>query len=131
MAKRRPNLLRFIEPLEATALLFIQRTVTAFIEFLEAGDVGPAAQERYNQRINDHFEGTRDYIVTHYKTNSRKDTEYWRACSDNGNLSDSLKQLYLTESAAEQEKTRARDYRSWDLTARQLNDTRRKFPAAG
>ncbi len=35
---------------------------------------------------------------------------------------DILKQLYLTESAAEQEKLRARDYRSWDLTARQLCD---------
>ena len=35
---------------------------------------------------------------------------------------DVLKQLYLTESAAEQEKLRARDYRSWDLTARQLCD---------
>ena len=35
---------------------------------------------------------------------------------------DELKQLYLTETAAEQEKQRARDYRSWDLTARQLSD---------
>jgi sulfate adenylyltransferase len=35
---------------------------------------------------------------------------------------DILKQLYLTESAAEQEKLRARDYRSWDLTARQQCD---------
>jgi sulfate adenylyltransferase len=35
---------------------------------------------------------------------------------------DILKQLYLTESAAEQEKLRARDYRSWDLTQRQLCD---------
>jgi hypothetical protein len=84
----------FIEPLEATALLFIQRTVTAFVEFLEAGDVGEQAQAKFNQRINDHFEGTRDYIVTHYKTNSRKDTEYWRACNANGKLSDSLKELY-------------------------------------
>jgi hypothetical protein len=84
----------FIEPLEATALLFIQRTVSSFIEVVEAGDMGAAAQEGYNQRINDHFEGTRDYIVTHYKTNSRKDTEYWRACSANGNLSEPLKALY-------------------------------------
>ena len=84
----------FIEPLEATALLFIQRTVTTFIEFLEAGDVGDAAHDRCNQRINDHFEGTRDYIVTHYKTNTRRDTEYWRACAANTNLSDSLRQLY-------------------------------------
>ena len=35
---------------------------------------------------------------------------------------DVLKQLYLPETAAEQEKQRARDYRSWDLTARQMSD---------
>jgi tryptophan 6-halogenase len=84
----------FIEPLEATALLFIQRTVQHFIEFLQAGEIDAAAQARFNQLTNDHFEGTRDYIVTHYKTNSRQDTEYWRACSANGHLSDALKELY-------------------------------------
>ena len=84
----------FIEPLEATALLFIQRTAQAFVEALEAGDMGEAARERFNARINEHFEGTRDYIVTHYKTNSRTDTEYWRACAANGRLSDALKALY-------------------------------------
>src|SRR5262249_10219614 len=68
----------FIEPLEATALLFIQRTVTTFVEFLEQGDLSEAAKDRFNERLNTHFEGTRDYIVTHYKTNSRRDTEYWR-----------------------------------------------------
>jgi hypothetical protein len=84
----------FIEPLEATALLFIQRTVTQFIEALRGGDLGEAAQARFNQRTNEQFEGTRDYIVTHFKTNSRSDTEYWRACAANGHLSDSLKRLY-------------------------------------
>lgn len=84
----------FIEPLEATALLFIQRTVTAFIECVEAGDLSDGARDRFNQRVNDHFEGTRDYIVTHYKTNTRRDTEYWRACAANIRLSDSLRQLY-------------------------------------
>ena len=33
-----------------------------------------------------------------------------------------LKELYLGESAAEQEKQKARDYKSWDLTERQLCD---------
>ena len=33
-----------------------------------------------------------------------------------------LKELYLGESAAEQEKRAARDYKPWDLTARQLCD---------
>lgn len=83
----------FIEPLEATALLFIQQTASAFVEFLERGDLGEAAHEQFNARVNEHFEGTRDYIVTHYKTNSRSDTEYWRANAANKQLSEPLKQL--------------------------------------
>jgi tryptophan 6-halogenase len=84
----------FIEPLEATALLFIQRTADAFVEVLEAGDLGERAQERFNGKINEHFEGTRDYIVTHFKTNTREDTEYWRANAQNPKISDALKELY-------------------------------------
>ena len=53
-----------------------------------------AAQARFNTHVNEHFEGTRDYIVTHYKTNSRSDTEYWRANAANLNLSEPLKQLF-------------------------------------
>jgi 2-polyprenyl-6-methoxyphenol hydroxylase-like FAD-dependent oxidoreductase len=84
----------FIEPLEATALLFIQQTAATFVEALEKGDLGEEAHQRFNERVNAHFEGTRDYIVTHYKTNSREDTEYWRANAANMALSDELKQLY-------------------------------------
>ena len=83
----------FIEPLEATALLFIQQTAALFVEFLELGDLGETAQDQFNARVNEHFEGTRDYIVTHYKTNSRTDTDYWRANAANLRLSDPLKQL--------------------------------------
>jgi tryptophan 6-halogenase len=57
----------FIEPLEATALLFIQQTAALFVEFLEQGDLG--------------------------KTNSRTDTDYWRANAANLRLSEPLKQL--------------------------------------
>jgi 2-polyprenyl-6-methoxyphenol hydroxylase-like FAD-dependent oxidoreductase len=83
----------FIEPLEATALLFIQKSAMGIVEFLENGDFSDAAHDRYNQRVNEHFEGTRDYIVTHYKTSSRTDTEYWRANAANLNLSEPLKRL--------------------------------------
>jgi hypothetical protein len=83
----------FIEPLEATALLFIQRTATGFVECFERGDLSPRAQDAFNDRLNAHFEGTRDYIVTHYKANSRTDTDYWRANSHNGHLSEPLKAL--------------------------------------
>jgi tryptophan 6-halogenase len=84
----------FIEPLEATALLFIQQTATTFVEYLERGDLSEHAHDSFNERVNAHFEGTRDYIVTHYKTNTRQDTEYWRANAANMNLSDDLQKLY-------------------------------------
>jgi 2-polyprenyl-6-methoxyphenol hydroxylase-like FAD-dependent oxidoreductase len=83
----------FIEPLEATALLFIQLTATWFVESLERGDLSEAARTQFNQRVNAHFEGIRDYIVTHYKTNSRTDTDYWRENAANLKLSDDLKKL--------------------------------------
>lgn len=84
----------FIEPLEATALLFIQKTATGIVEYLERGDFDEAAHDRFNRRVNDHFEGTRDYIVTHYKTSSRSDTDYWRENAANLNISDPLKRLF-------------------------------------
>src|SRR6266480_6106462 len=91
----------FIEPLEATALLFIQQTATTFVEFLEQGDLSEQAHERFNQKVNEHFEGTRDYIVTHYFFNDTENTEYWRANSANLNLSDDLKKLYSLWMAGE------------------------------
>ena len=84
----------FIEPLEATALLFIQRTAMRFAQALQQGDLSQQAKDRFNRQINEEFEGTRDYIVTHYKTNTRADTDYWRENAANLRLSDELKQLY-------------------------------------
>ena len=40
--------------------------------------------------------GTRDYIVTHYKTNTRTDTDYWRANAANVHLSQPLQRLLRT-----------------------------------
>ena len=83
----------FIEPLEATALFFVQRTAASLVDALEKGDLGEAAQAVFNEGMNARFEGTRDYIVTHYKTNTRTDTDYWRANADNAALSEQLRML--------------------------------------
>jgi 2-polyprenyl-6-methoxyphenol hydroxylase-like FAD-dependent oxidoreductase len=83
----------FIEPLEATALYFIQKSATRFAGLLERGELDEPARERYNAAVNEHFEGTRDYIVTHFKGSSRSDTEYWRANAANLELSAPLREL--------------------------------------
>ncbi|MYM24734.1 tryptophan 7-halogenase [Duganella sp. FT135W] len=87
----------FLEPLEATALYLTQMTAAIFLLFLEKGDLSEKAQDLYNQEIHDYFDGHRDYIVAHYKTNSRTDTPYWRANAENlSGVSDSLKHIFQT-----------------------------------
>lgn len=83
----------FIEPLEATALHLVQETVESFIEAFTADNFGNAQRDAYNAGINARFEGIRDYIVCHYKVNSRSDSEYWRDNARNDVLSDSLRQI--------------------------------------
>ncbi|MGH8182499.1 MAG: tryptophan halogenase family protein [Rhodanobacteraceae bacterium] len=86
----------FIEPLEATTLLFAQRTASMLVAALENGDMGEAVRTQFNDTLNAQIDGTRDYIVTHYKTNTRNDTAYWRANAANTNLSAPLQQLLRT-----------------------------------
>lgn len=68
----------FIEPLEATALMLVQYTIDNFIENFGVAD----GQKRFNQNVNKMMEGIRDYIVTHYVTNGRSDSQYWRDCRE-------------------------------------------------
>jgi len=87
----------FLEPLEATALYLTQMTAAIFLLFLEKGDMSEQARAVYNQEIHDYFDHHRDYVVTHYKTNSRTDTPYWRAnAAGLDKVSDSLKAIYQT-----------------------------------
>ena len=50
----------------------------------------------YNAFAKARFERVRDYIVAHYKLNTRDDSDYWRANRNNMVLSDSLKSIINT-----------------------------------
>ncbi|MCX7218068.1 MAG: tryptophan 7-halogenase [Burkholderiales bacterium] len=80
----------FIEPLEATALMLIQFSVSNFIALMEKGNFSRDYQAQFNHRINQMFEGVRDYVVAHYQLNTRQDTDYWRANRENTHISDRL-----------------------------------------
>jgi len=83
----------FIEPLEATALHLVQICIELFISKFEEGGFGPNFRDEYNQKIDARFERVRDYIVAHYKLNTRQDSDYWRANRDNMELSESLRHI--------------------------------------
>ncbi|MCH2058746.1 MAG: tryptophan 7-halogenase [Thalassotalea sp.] len=83
----------FIEPLEATALMLIQLSVEHFILNYEKGSYTSEYRPAYNKRINEFFDGVRDYVVAHYQLNQRNDSEYWRANRNNPHISENLKAL--------------------------------------
>jgi hypothetical protein len=124
----------FIEPLEATALHFVQETIEGFIAAYNASSTmgynntsshntnasnanfnnthfatglhskdeishGETGQQiathknQFNQKMNDRFDGIRDYIVGHYRLSNRTDTEYWRLNSENPKISNNLKKI--------------------------------------
>ena len=80
----------FIEPLEATAIQFIYSTIEQFSIAFEEGGFTNQHKDEFNQRVNMNYEGIRDYIVLHYKTNSRSDSQYWIDNRENKNISNNL-----------------------------------------
>lgn len=83
----------FIEPLEATALHLTQISIEIFMDEFEAGGFGNQHQDRFNHTMQQRYERVRDYIVAHYKLNTRSDSDYWIANRENMQLSDSLLHL--------------------------------------
>lgn len=83
----------FIEPLEATAIHLTIETVKQFIGAWQNAGFTNQHQSAFNQLINQNFESVRDYIVTHYKLNSRNDSNFWRDNRNNQNLSPHLVSL--------------------------------------
>lgn len=83
----------FIEPLEATALHLVQTGIEIFIDAIQENGIDEQVREQYNRDISERFERVRDYIVAHYKLNTRQDTDYWKDNRDNMHLSESLLQI--------------------------------------
>ncbi len=79
----------FIEPLEATALHIVQATVEGYLDAVDHD----GSRDDFNRRIAARYEGIRDYIVAHYRFNTRTDTDYWRANAAQQNLSASLRAM--------------------------------------
>ena len=83
----------FIEPLEATALDMVQETVVRFIEAVNKGEFSDRYRGEFNTRISRRFDAVRDYIVCHYRINSRSDTDYWHDAGTNERISSSLREI--------------------------------------
>jgi 2-polyprenyl-6-methoxyphenol hydroxylase-like FAD-dependent oxidoreductase len=83
----------FIEPLEATALDMVQETVVRFVEAANKGNMTDEFRDEFNARISGRFDAVRDYIVCHYRINTRTDTPYWVDAGQNEKISQSLREI--------------------------------------
>ena len=84
----------FIEPLEATALHLVADSLQLFLKHFNRGHYKINQVTLFNDAVYQRYEGIRDYIVCHYKVNSRhlvqSDNTYWQDCANNKYLSDNL-----------------------------------------
>jgi len=74
----------FLEPLESTAILLITRSVQRMLElfpnFSRGEQAWPSLASEFNARMRADYEEVRDFIILHYRTTKRIDTEFWRRC---------------------------------------------------
>jgi hypothetical protein len=89
----------FIEPLEATALHLVQETIQKLATSLQIPSFvtdKEAIRNAFNEDIRKRFNGVRDYIVCHYKMNTRTDSRYWIDNRENENMSPQLSEVLDT-----------------------------------
>lgn len=70
----------FLEPLESTAIHLIYRTLVHFIRNYPDRDFSPALEQECNAQIDQDYTEVRDFIILHYCTSQRADTEFWCWC---------------------------------------------------
>lgn len=74
----------FLEPLESTAIQLITRSVQYLLDlfpgFSSEGQDWSGLAAEYNARIRTDYEEVRDFLILHYCTSRRSDTEFWRRC---------------------------------------------------
>jgi tryptophan halogenase len=72
----------FLEPLESTAIHLVYKTLVHFIKHFPDSDFDACTEQTFNQKIDDDYEEIRNFIILHYCTSGRNDSEFWRWCQN-------------------------------------------------
>ncbi len=70
----------FLEPLESTAIHLVYKTLIHFIQHLPDLDFDLATEQAFNQKIDNDYQEVRDFVILHYCTSGRTDSDFWRWC---------------------------------------------------
>lgn len=69
----------FLEPLESTGIYFIYAALYQLVRNFPNKEINPLLRDKFNQKVNYMVEDVKNFIVMHFKTTPREDTEFWRA----------------------------------------------------
>lgn len=71
----------FLEPLESTSIHLAMKSILKFVEMLPSNLTNMLpTQKEYNRVMDAEYTSVRDFIVLHYCTTKRTDSDFWRAC---------------------------------------------------
>lgn len=68
----------FVEPLESTGIFFIHHAIEQLVKYFPAGGGDPRDRDMYNAAIAHVMDGVREFLVVHYRSAARDDTQYWK-----------------------------------------------------
>lgn len=71
----------FLEPLESTAIHLVYQTLIHFIRHFPDKDFDAYLEQMFNQKANADYQEVRDFIILHYCSTVRDDTEFWQRCN--------------------------------------------------
>ncbi|WP_394200731.1 tryptophan halogenase family protein [Marinagarivorans algicola] len=68
----------FLEPLESTGIHLIQTAIMKLTELLPNHKNYTQERKEFNYQMHDEYEKIRDFLILHYRTSKRQDSEFWR-----------------------------------------------------
>lgn len=83
----------FLEPLESTGLYFVYASLYQLLQHFPEKNMNPVFIESFNEKVAHMIDDVKDFIVMHFFTSARRDTKFWKYCSNELTLSDKLKDL--------------------------------------
>jgi tryptophan halogenase len=72
----------FLEPLESTSIHLIQQGIIRLISMFPHDGIKQTDSDEYNKHSQTEIEYIRDFIILHYKVTNRRDSDFWKYCSD-------------------------------------------------
>jgi tryptophan 7-halogenase len=70
----------FLEPLESTSIYLIQVGINKLLELFPTNEFAPADTREFNRLIDIEYRRVRDFLILHYKANSRYGLPFWDYC---------------------------------------------------